>query len=166
MAEQQQKRSPVIATLAAFCLATQLALLYGLPVLYRPFVSRCTGQSPRTIWCAAFAWLGLAFLLVGIGAFTGIVAWLFALFRAERRHDGLSALFIGVLPLVAFGNLLLVNAHAVGSLARVGAWALFFLLPVTLLATSVTSRHSIQRVVAVAALVLGVAVFVVSNLVD
>jgi hypothetical protein len=163
MVEQQQKRSPEIATLAAFCLASQLALLYVLPAVYRPVFStpdvyRCSGT-------CVFNLEALVFLVVGIGAFTGIVAWLFALFRADRRHDRLSALTIGVFPLVALGNLLLVNAHAVGSLAVADTWALFVLVPVTLLAISVTTRHAIQRVGAVAALVLAVAVLVASNLV-
>ena len=163
--QQQQKRSPVIATLAVLCLASLLALLYALPAFDRPFFSRCTAQDPHSFNCF-IALEATAFLLVGIGAFSGIVAWLFALFRAERRHDALSALIIGVLPLVALGNGLLVHAHAVGSLTVAGAWALFYMVPITLLASSVTRRQSIQRIVAVAGLVLAVAVLVATNLVD
>ena len=100
------------------------------------------------------------------GALSGIAAWLGATCRAVRRHDSLSALRIGLLPLVALSNALLVHRHAVGSLALAGAWALFRVVPTTLLAISVTTRQSLQRVVAVAGRALAVAVLVASNLVD
>jgi hypothetical protein len=154
MVEQQQERSPGLATLAALCLASQLAL-YGLLIW-----GSCSGEM------CGLALLGPAYGLVGTGALIGIAAWLGATFRAVRRHDVLSALSIGLLPLVALSNALLVNRHAVGSLALAGAWALFSVVPATLLAISLTSRQSIQRVVAVAGLVLAVAVLVASNLVD
>jgi hypothetical protein len=89
-----------------------------------------------------------------------------------RRHDVPSALSIGLLLLVALSNALLVNSHDVsveqasGLLALAGAWALFSVVPATLLAISVTRRQAIQRVVAVAGLVLAVAVHVASDLVD
>jgi hypothetical protein len=107
-----------------------------------------------------------AYGLLGIGALTGIAAWLGATVRAVRWHDVPSALSIGLLPLVALSDALLVNRHAVGSLAFDGAWALSQVIPATLLAVSLTRRRSIQRVVAVAGFVLAVAVLVVSNLVD
>src|SRR5258706_2238651 len=160
MVEQQQERSPGFATLAALCLASQLAL-YGLLDF-----NRCSGEM------CGLGLLGAAYGLVGTGALLGIAAWLGATFRAVRRHDGLSALSIGVLPLVALSNALLVNRHDVsveqasGLLALAGAWALFSVVPATLLASSVTQRQAIQRVVAVAGLVLAVAVLVASNLVD
>jgi hypothetical protein len=56
--------------------------------------------------------------------------------------------------------------QASGLLALAGAWALFSVVPATLLASSVTRTHALQRVVAVAGLVLAVAVLVASNLVD
>jgi hypothetical protein len=87
-------------------------------------------------------------------------------FRAVRRQDVLSALSIGLVPLVALNNAVLVNRHAVGLLVLAGAWALFNVILAMLLAISSTSRRSIQRVVAVAGLVLAVAVLVASNLVD
>lgn len=161
MVEQQQKRSPGLATLAALSLACQLAF-YGLLI-----VSTCSGEM-----CAGFALLGELYLLLGTGALLGVAAWLGATFRAVRRHDGPSALSIGLLPLVAVGNVLLVNSHNVsveqtsGLLVLDGAWALFHVATVTLLVISLTRRQAIQRVVAVAALVLAVAVLVASNLVD
>jgi hypothetical protein len=153
MVEQQQERSPRLATLAALCLASQVAL-YGLLGF-----SSCSGEM------CGLALLGPAYCLVGTGALIGIAAWLGATFRAVRRHDVLSALSIGLLPLIALSNALLVNRHAVGLLALTGAWALFGVVPAALLAISVTRRRAIQRVVAVVGLVLAVAVLVASNLV-
>jgi hypothetical protein len=89
-----------------------------------------------------------------------------------RRHDVLSALSLGVLPLVALSNALLVNRpdvsveQASGLLVLAGAWALFQMVTATLLAISLTRRQAIQRVVAGAGLALAVAVLIVSNLVD
>src|SRR5260370_22598761 len=113
MVEQQQERSPGLATLAALCLASQLAL-YGLLDF-----SSCSGEM------CGLGLLGPAYVLVGIGALLGIAAWLGASFRAVRRHDVPSALSIGVLPLVALSNALLVNSHAVRYPALAGACALF-----------------------------------------
>src|SRR5262249_40360066 len=116
--------------------------------------------------------LGPFYVLLGTGALLGIAAWLGATFRAVSRHDILSALSIGLLPLVALSNALLVNRHDVsveqapGLLILGGAWALFHLATAMLLAISLTRRQTIQRVVAVATLVLAVAVLVASNLVD
>ena len=158
--QQEQVRSPGLATLAALSLASQLAL-YGLPNF-----NNCSGEM------CGLALLGPAYGLVGTGALLGIAAWLGATFRAMRRHDVLSALSIGLLPLVALSNALLVNRHDVsveqasGLLALAGAWALFQVVPATLLAISVTKKQAIQRVIAVAGLVLAVAVLLATNLVD
>src|SRR5262249_33712833 len=158
--ERQQRRSPGLATLAALSLASQLAF-YGLLIS-----SSCSGDM------CGLGLLGDFYLLLGTGALLGIAAWLGATFRAVRRHDILSALSIGLLPLVALSNALLVNRHDVhveqasGLLVLDGAWALFQLATVMLLAISLMRRQAIQRVVAVATLVLAVAVLVASNLVD
>ena len=160
MVEQQQERSPELATLAALSLASQLAL-YGLLNFYR-----CSGVK------CGLGVLAAANVFIITGALCGIPAWLGATFRAVRRHDVLSALSIGLLPLVALSNALLVTSHDVsieqasGLLALTGAWALFDGVTVTLLAITLTRRQAIQRVVAVAGLVIAVAVLVASNLVD
>jgi hypothetical protein len=160
MVEEQQKRSPGLATLAALSLACQLAF-YGLLIF-----DNCSGE-----FCG-YALLGPAYVLIGTGALLGIAAWLGATFRSVRQHDVPSALSIGLLPLVALSNALLVNSHNVsveqtsGLLVLDGAWVLFHGYTAMLLAISLTSRQSIQRVVAVAGLVLAVAVLVASNLVD
>jgi hypothetical protein len=159
--QQQQARSPVLATLAALSLACQLAI-YGLLAFYR-----CSGEM------CGLALLGPYYLFFGTSVLLGIAAWLGATVRAVRRHDGPSALSIGLLPLVALCNAVLVYFHdgvmseqTYGLLVLEGAWALFQLALVTLLAISVTRRQAIQRVIAVAALVLAVAVLVASTLVD
>jgi hypothetical protein len=157
MVEQQQKRSPGLATLAAVCLTSLLAL-YGLIIW---FLRSCS-----TVVICGLAPFGPIYWLIGTGTLFGIAAWLGVTLRAGRRHDVPSALSIGLLPLVALSNALLVGRHSVGSLASAGAWALFSVLPVTLLAISLTRRQSIQRVVAVAGLVLAIAVLVASNLVN
>jgi hypothetical protein len=154
---EQQQRSPGLATLAALCLLSQLAF-YGLLA-----GNTCSGET------CGYALLGSAYLLLGTGVVLGVVAWLGATVRAVCRHDVTSALGIGVLPVVAISNALLVNSHNVnveqasGVLVLDGAWALFIVIPTILLAISLTSRQSIQRVVAVAGLVLAVVVLVASN---
>jgi hypothetical protein len=159
MVEQQQERSPGLVTLAALSLACQLAI-YGLLAF-----NKCSGEM------CGYALLGPLYLIFGTGALLGIAAWLGATFRAARRHDGPSALSIGLLPLVALGNALLVNRHdeiffeqASGTLALFGAWALFHVVTAILLAICMLRRQALQRAVAVAGLVLAVAVLVVSNL--
>jgi hypothetical protein len=160
MVEQQQKRSPVLVTLAALSLASQLAF-YGVLLF-----STCTGES------CGYVLLERIFLFIGTGALLGIAAWLGATFRAVRRHDIISALSIGLLPLVALSNALLVNSHNVtvetasGYLVLLGAWVLFHVATALLLAICLARRQSIQRVIAVAGLVLAVAVLVASSLVD
>ena len=160
--EHEQGHSPGLATLAVLSLAGWIAL-YGLLFWYAPsYVSRCSATN-------AFCGLGLlgpAYGLVGAGAFMGLVAALGATFRAVRRRDGLSALSLGCLLLVALVNAFLVQRHAEDSLAFAGAWALFSVVPATLLATSLTRRQTIRRIVAVAGLVLAVALLVATNLVD
>jgi hypothetical protein len=157
---EQQARSPGLATLAALSLACQLAF-YGLVAF-----NSCSG-----LGCGLGILPGLYFFF-GIGVLLGSAAWLGATVRAARRHDGLSALCIGLLPLVALSNSLLVNRHTVsveqasGYLVLLGVWALFHLATVMLLVISVTRGQAIQRVVAVAGLVLAVAVLIASNLAD
>jgi hypothetical protein len=156
-AAAQQERSPGLAALAALSLAGWLAL-YGLDwySVVSP-VSYC-GDG------LCFDLLGPAYLSVGTGALLGFAAWLWATVRAVRRHEVLSALCIGLLLPVALVNAVLVNNHAVG-LAHVDSWGLFSVVSATLLATSVTSRQSVRRAVAVAGVVLAVALLVASNLV-
>jgi len=157
MVEQQQTRSPVLATLAALSLAGWLAL-YGLDwySVVSP-VSYC-GDG------LCFDLLGPVFLSVGTGALLGFAAWLWATVSTVRQHEVLSALCIGLLLPVALVNALLVNNHAVG-LAHVGSWGLFSVVSATLLATGVTRRQTVRREVAVAGLGLTVALLVASNLV-
>jgi hypothetical protein len=157
MVEQQQTRSPVLATLAALSLAGWLAL-YGLDwySVVSP-VSYC-GDG------LCFDLLGPVFLSLGTGAFLGFAAWLWATVSMVRRREVFPALSIGLLLPVALVNALLVNNHAVG-LAHVGSWGLFSVVSATLLATSVTRRQTVRRAVAVAGLGLAVALFVASNLV-
>ena len=116
--------------------------------------------------------LGPGYLFFGAGALLGIAAWLGATVSTVRRREVLSALCIGLLPLVALTNALLVNRHdetfyeqASGNLALVGAWALFHMATAMLLAISLTRSQAIRRVAAVAGLVLAVAVLVASNLI-
>ena len=150
MVEQQQKRSPVLVTLAALSLASQLAF-YGVLLF-----STCSGES------CGYVLLEGIYLFIGTGALLGIAAWLGATFRAVRRHDSISAL----------SNALLVNSHNVsveqasGYLVLLGAWVLFHMATALLLAICLARRQSIQRVIAVAGLVLAVAVLVASSLVD
>ena len=155
----QQERSPGLAALAALSLAGWLAL-YGLFWYVPVYVSRC---GPDAL--CGLGLLGYAYLFIGTGTLIGFAAWLWATVRAVRRREGLSALCIGLLLPVALVNALLVNNHAVG-LAHVGSWGLFSVVSATLLATSVTSRQSVRRVIAVAGLVLAVALLVASNLAD
>ena len=158
MVEQQQTRSPVLATLAALSLAGWLAL-YGLDwySVVSP-VSYC-GDG------LCFDLLGPVFLSVGTGALLGFAAWLWATVSMVRRREVFTALSTGLLLPVVLVNALLVNNHAVG-LAHVGSWGLFSVVSATLLATSVTRRQTVRRAVAVAGLGLAVALFVASNLVD
>jgi hypothetical protein len=154
----QQERSPGLAALAALSLAGWLAL-YGLDWYARAYPVTYCGDG------LCFDLLGPAYLFVGTGTLIGFAAWLWATVRAVRRHEVLSALCIGLLLPVALVNAVLVNNHAVG-LAHVGSWGLFSVVSATLLATSVTRRQSVRRVIAVAGLVLAVALLVASNLVD
>jgi len=158
-ARQQQQRSPVIATLAALSLAGWLAM-YGLDWYARVYPISCGGDG------LCMDLLGPAYLFVGTGALIGFAAWLGATVRAVRRREVLSALSIGLLLPVALGNALLVNRHAIGSVGYVAAWAVFSVVAVTLLATSVTRRPTTRRLVAVAGLALAVALLVVGGLVD
>jgi hypothetical protein len=159
MVEQQQERSSGLVTLAALSLASQL----GLYVLLA--FNSCSGEM------CGLGLLGALYALIGIGALLGIVAWLGATVGAARRHDSPTALSIGLLPPVALANALLVNRHDAiffeqvsGQLALFGAWALFHVATVILLAICVMRRQALQRIAAVAGLVLAVAVLVVSNL--
>jgi hypothetical protein len=171
--QHQQPRNPWLAGLAALA-ALSVAGWLGLNGLLFAFalMYRSTSCSPGNDLCG-FELIGPGYLLVGMGALTGVATWLGVTVRAVRRHDALSALSIGLLPLVAVGNPLLVNSHAEtfyerasGNLVLVGAWALDAVAAVTLLTISVTTRQSIQRDDAVAAVVLTVAVLAASNLVD
>jgi hypothetical protein len=153
---EQQTRSPVLATLAALSLAGWLAL-YGVDWYRAVSPVRYCGDG------LCFDLVGPDLLSVGTGALLGFAAWLWATVRAVRRREVLSALSIGLLLPVALGNALLVNNHAIG-LAHVGSWGLFSVVSATLLATSVTSRQSVRRAVAVAGVVLAVALLVASNL--
>jgi hypothetical protein len=81
-------------------------------------------------------------------------------------REGLGALSIGLLLPVALGNALLVNDHAGGSVGSVSAWAVFSVVPATLLATSVMRRLTERRIVAMAGLLLAVALLVASSLMD
>ncbi len=157
MVEQQQRRSPVPATLAALSLVGWLAL-YGLFWYNAVSPVRYCGDG------LCFDLLGPVVLAVGTGAFLGFAAWLWATVSRVRRREGFTALSIGLLLPVALVNAVLVNNHALG-LAHVGAWGLFSVVAATLLATSVTRRHTVRRAVAVAGLGLAVALVVASNLV-
>jgi hypothetical protein len=154
----QQERSPGLAALAALSLAGWLAL-YGLFWYSAGYPVPCGGDG------LCMGLLGPLYLSVGAGALLGFVAWLWATVSTVRRHEVLSALSLGLLLPVALVNAVLVNNHAVG-LAHVGSWGLFSVVPATLLATSVTSRQTVRRVIALAGLVLAVALLVASNLVD
>jgi hypothetical protein len=157
---EQQERSPGLATLAALCLMSQLAF-YVLLAL-----NTCTGEM-----CGSGRLIQFYFIL-GIGLLIGIAAWLGATFRAARGHDAPSALSIGLLPLVALGNVVLVDNHNVsveqtaGLLVLDGAWGLFIVVPALVLAISLVKRQTTRRAIAVAGLLLAVAVLVASNLVD
>jgi hypothetical protein len=83
-----------------------------------------------------------------------------------RQREVLSALSIGLLLPVALVNATLVARHAIGSVGFAGSWALYSVVSVTLLATSVTRRQTTRSRIAVAALMLAVALLVASNLVD
>ena len=155
MVEQQQTRSPVLATLAALSLAGWLAL-YGLDWYSVVSPVRYCGDG------LCFDLLGPVFLAVGTGALLGFAAWLWATVSLGRRRNVFPALSIGLLLPVALVNALLVNNHAVG-LAHVGAWGLFSVVAATLLATSVTRRPPVRRAVAGAGLGLAIALLVASN---
>lgn len=159
---QQQGRSLGLATLAALSLAGWIAL-YGLIFWYEPlYRSSCL---PSNGFCG-LGLLGPAYVLTGTGALMGIAAWLGATFRVVRRREVLSALSIGLLLLVALVNAFLVQRHAEDTAAFAGSWVLFSVVSATLLASSVTSRQTTRRSVAVAGLVLAVALLVATNLVD
>jgi hypothetical protein len=154
--QQQQERSPGLATIAAFSLAGWLAL-YGLLAF-----NRCSGEM------CGYALLGPVYLLFGMAALTGIAAWLGAMFRAVGQREVLSVLSIGLLlPVALFNvfNVLFVGGRAAGLLPFAGPWALFAVVSTTLLATSMTRRQAMRSLVAVAGLVLAVALLVASNLV-
>jgi hypothetical protein len=160
-AHQQQERSPTLATLAALSLAGWLAL-YGVFWYAAVYRSRCSGDA---LGPCGYALLGPLYLIVGTGALIGIAAWLGATVRAVRRREALCALSIGLLLPVALGNAWLVDRYAGGSLASIATWALFAVVSATLLATSVASRQTVRRRVAVAGLALAVALLVAPSLV-
>jgi hypothetical protein len=159
---QEQKRSPGLAVLAALSLASWIAL-YALLFWYTPLYRRSCSPSDE------FCGVGLlvpTLVLVGTGTLIGIAAWLGATVKAVRRREVVSALSIGLLLLVALVNAFLVHRHAEDSPAFAGAWALFSVVSATLLATSLTSRPTVRRNVAVAGLALAVALLVATTLVD
>jgi hypothetical protein len=158
---QEQGRSLGLAALAVLSLGGWIAL-YGLLFWYEPlYRSRC----PSTNDFCGLGLLGPGYVFTGTGALLGLAAWLGATVRAVWRRDGLNALILGLLLLVALVNAVLVQRHAAYSLAFAGAWTLFSVVSATLLAISVTSRHTTRRLVAVAGLVLAVALLVATNLV-
>jgi hypothetical protein len=160
---EQQKRSPVLAALAALSLAGWFALYGLLWYAWSPvYRNSC---SPGNDLCG-LELLAPAYLFTGTGALLGFAAWLGATVRAVRGRAVLSALSIGLLLPVALVDATLVGHHAVGSVGFAGSWALYSVVSTTLLATSVTRRQTTRRLVAVAGVVLAVALLVASNLVD
>src|SRR5215469_18761744 len=97
MGEQQQTRSPVLATLATLSLAGWLAL---------DGLFWYSGVSPVS-YCGdglCFDLLGPIVLALGTGAFLGFAAWLWATVSMVRRREGFTALSIGLLLPVALVN--------------------------------------------------------------